>query len=230
MRAESSRSASQSSCPGGTRCQNGDGNRRSGCRRTPGAEPQAAAAREPRQEHDLALQSRRTRTARRGKPNTQYPLTSQTVPSRPRRAGRASRPGGRRSGISRRARPRRRRPRASTRTSPHTTLSRDAVVRRPARGASRPARGRRDGDELPGHGDRARRRARGGVFDAPERVRELHRRFAEAGSDLVLTCTFGATTPRLADGPLAGRAVELNAVPPRSRGRPSATTSSSPAR
>src|SRR4051794_31797557 len=48
------------------------------------------------------------------------------------------------------------------------------------------------------------------VFDAPERVRELHRRFVEAGSDLVLTCTFGATTPRLADGPLAGRTVEVN--------------------
>jgi methionine synthase I (cobalamin-dependent) len=49
------------------------------------------------------------------------------------------------------------------------------------------------------------------VFDAPERVRELHRRFADAGSDLVLTCSFGATTPRLADGPLAGRTAELNA-------------------
>ena len=48
------------------------------------------------------------------------------------------------------------------------------------------------------------------VFDEPERVRELHRRFVEAGSDLVLTCTFGATTPRLADGPLAGRTVEVN--------------------
>jgi methionine synthase I (cobalamin-dependent) len=48
------------------------------------------------------------------------------------------------------------------------------------------------------------------VFDAPERVRELHRRFADAGSDLVLTCSFGATTPRLADGPLAGRTVEVN--------------------
>jgi 5-methyltetrahydrofolate--homocysteine methyltransferase len=48
------------------------------------------------------------------------------------------------------------------------------------------------------------------LFDAPERVRELHRRFAEAGSDLVLTCSFGATTPRLADGPLAGRTVEVN--------------------
>jgi methionine synthase I (cobalamin-dependent) len=48
------------------------------------------------------------------------------------------------------------------------------------------------------------------VFDAPERVRELHRRFVEAGSDLVLTCSFGATTPRLADGPLAGRTAEVN--------------------
>jgi 5-methyltetrahydrofolate--homocysteine methyltransferase len=48
------------------------------------------------------------------------------------------------------------------------------------------------------------------VFDAPDKVRDLHRRFAEAGADLVLTCTFGATTPRLADGPLAGRTIELN--------------------
>ncbi|MCW2975936.1 MAG: 5-methyltetrahydrofolate--homocysteine methyltransferase [Actinomycetia bacterium] len=48
------------------------------------------------------------------------------------------------------------------------------------------------------------------VFDAPDNVRELHRRFLDAGSDLVLTCTFGATTPRLADGPLAGRTREVN--------------------
>ena len=48
------------------------------------------------------------------------------------------------------------------------------------------------------------------VFDAPEKVQELHRRFAEAGSDLVLTCTFGATSLRVADGPLAGRAREVN--------------------
>jgi methionine synthase I (cobalamin-dependent) len=48
------------------------------------------------------------------------------------------------------------------------------------------------------------------VFDAPEQVRELHRRFAEAGSDLVLSCSFGGTTPQPTDGPLAGRAKELN--------------------
>jgi 5-methyltetrahydrofolate--homocysteine methyltransferase len=49
------------------------------------------------------------------------------------------------------------------------------------------------------------------VFDAPDRVQDLHRRFAQAGSDLVLTCTFGASPVRLEDGPLAGRARELNA-------------------
>ena len=48
------------------------------------------------------------------------------------------------------------------------------------------------------------------VIDAPDLVSELHRRFLDAGSDLVLTCSFGASTPRLAKGPLAGRASELN--------------------
>ncbi len=48
------------------------------------------------------------------------------------------------------------------------------------------------------------------VLDEPDRVRVLHRRFADAGSDLVLTCTFGATAPRLADGPLAARVREVN--------------------
>jgi 5-methyltetrahydrofolate--homocysteine methyltransferase len=48
------------------------------------------------------------------------------------------------------------------------------------------------------------------VLSEPERIIELHRGFAEAGSDIVLTCTFGGTAIRLADGPLGDRAVELN--------------------
>src|SRR6476646_595672 len=48
------------------------------------------------------------------------------------------------------------------------------------------------------------------VFSDPDRIIELHRGFAEAGSDIVLTCTFGGTSLRLADGPLAERAGELN--------------------
>ena len=31
------------------------------------------------------------------------------------------------------------------------------------------------------------------LFDAPGNVVELHRAFVEAGSDIVLTCTFGAS-------------------------------------
>jgi 5-methyltetrahydrofolate--homocysteine methyltransferase len=48
------------------------------------------------------------------------------------------------------------------------------------------------------------------VFDAPEKVRELHARFARAGSEFALTCSFGANSVRLADGPLADRVRELN--------------------
>lgn len=48
------------------------------------------------------------------------------------------------------------------------------------------------------------------LFEAPDRVVQLHRAFAEAGCDIVLTCTFGATPLRLAEGPLAGRAREVN--------------------
>jgi len=48
------------------------------------------------------------------------------------------------------------------------------------------------------------------VFDIPERVRELHAQFVRAGSEFALTCSFGASAPRLADGPLAGRVRELN--------------------
>jgi len=48
------------------------------------------------------------------------------------------------------------------------------------------------------------------VLTEPERILELHRGFAQAGSDIVLTCSFGGTGLRLADGPFAGRARELN--------------------
>jgi 5-methyltetrahydrofolate--homocysteine methyltransferase len=48
------------------------------------------------------------------------------------------------------------------------------------------------------------------VFDEPEKVQELHRRFVDAGAQLILTCTFGGSSLRLADERLAGRADELN--------------------
>jgi len=48
------------------------------------------------------------------------------------------------------------------------------------------------------------------VFDQPGKVQELHRRFVAAGSQLVLTCTFGASSLRLADERLAGRGPEVN--------------------
>jgi 5-methyltetrahydrofolate--homocysteine methyltransferase len=48
------------------------------------------------------------------------------------------------------------------------------------------------------------------VFDAPDRVRELHARFTRAGSEFALACSFGANPVRLADGPLDGRVRELN--------------------
>jgi 5-methyltetrahydrofolate--homocysteine methyltransferase len=48
------------------------------------------------------------------------------------------------------------------------------------------------------------------VLDAPDRVRELHERFARAGSEFALTCSFGANSVRLADGRHAGRVAELN--------------------
>jgi 5-methyltetrahydrofolate--homocysteine methyltransferase len=48
------------------------------------------------------------------------------------------------------------------------------------------------------------------LFLAPDKVVELHRAFADAGADIVLTCTFGATPLRLAEGPLAGRTREVN--------------------
>ncbi len=49
------------------------------------------------------------------------------------------------------------------------------------------------------------------VFDEPEKVKALHRAFVDAGSDIILTCTFGGTRLRLNEASkYADRAAELN--------------------
>jgi 5-methyltetrahydrofolate--homocysteine methyltransferase len=48
------------------------------------------------------------------------------------------------------------------------------------------------------------------VFTQPDRIRALQRSFVEAGSDLILTCTFGGTRLRLKESGYADRVVELN--------------------
>jgi 5-methyltetrahydrofolate--homocysteine methyltransferase len=48
------------------------------------------------------------------------------------------------------------------------------------------------------------------VFDQPDRILALQRSFVEAGSDLILTCTFGGTRLRLKESKYADQAAELN--------------------
>ena len=48
------------------------------------------------------------------------------------------------------------------------------------------------------------------IFDQPEKVRGLHEAFIAAGSDIILTDTFGATSPRLRESRYAGRTADLN--------------------
>ena len=48
------------------------------------------------------------------------------------------------------------------------------------------------------------------VLENPEQIKKLHRDFIEAGSDIILTCTFGGTTFRLKNEGLENRAEELN--------------------
>lgn len=48
------------------------------------------------------------------------------------------------------------------------------------------------------------------VFDNPEQVLGLHRDFVQAGSNIILTNTFGASSLRLRNSKYADRAVELN--------------------
>ncbi len=48
------------------------------------------------------------------------------------------------------------------------------------------------------------------IFSQPDQIRSLQRSFVDAGSDLLLTCTFGGTRIRLKETPYADRVVELN--------------------
>src|SRR5512143_3370589 len=48
------------------------------------------------------------------------------------------------------------------------------------------------------------------VFEQPEQIIALQRSFVEAGSDLILTCTFGGTRLRLKESSYASRVTELN--------------------
>jgi 5-methyltetrahydrofolate--homocysteine methyltransferase len=48
------------------------------------------------------------------------------------------------------------------------------------------------------------------VVEQPDQIRALHRRYLEAGSDVILTCTFGGTRFRLSGHDLADRVIELN--------------------
>jgi 5-methyltetrahydrofolate--homocysteine methyltransferase len=48
------------------------------------------------------------------------------------------------------------------------------------------------------------------VFDETENVLALHRQFVAAGSDIILTCTFGGTSIRMRDSKYAGQAPAIN--------------------
>ncbi len=48
------------------------------------------------------------------------------------------------------------------------------------------------------------------VLEQPDKIVDLHRSFIEAGSDIILTCTFGGTSIRLENAGLASRVSELN--------------------
>jgi 5-methyltetrahydrofolate--homocysteine methyltransferase len=48
------------------------------------------------------------------------------------------------------------------------------------------------------------------VMEQPEKILELETAFVRAGSDIILTCTFGGTRLRLKDGDYADRVAEVN--------------------
>ena len=48
------------------------------------------------------------------------------------------------------------------------------------------------------------------VLEHPRRVKAAHRAYVEAGADIIHTCTFGASPPKLKDAGMGGRCVEVN--------------------
>jgi 5-methyltetrahydrofolate--homocysteine methyltransferase len=48
------------------------------------------------------------------------------------------------------------------------------------------------------------------LFERPDQIRALHQAYVDAGSDLILTCTFGGTRYRLESDGLAGRVADVN--------------------
>lgn len=49
------------------------------------------------------------------------------------------------------------------------------------------------------------------VVEHPERITEAHRQYVEAGSEIIQTCTFGGSRPKLEHAKLTGRCAEINA-------------------
>jgi 5-methyltetrahydrofolate--homocysteine methyltransferase len=48
------------------------------------------------------------------------------------------------------------------------------------------------------------------VLDQPDQIIKLHMDFISAGADIILTCTFGASSIRLRGSPLEGKAIQVN--------------------
>ncbi|MGD1992323.1 MAG: homocysteine S-methyltransferase family protein [Anaerolineae bacterium] len=48
------------------------------------------------------------------------------------------------------------------------------------------------------------------LLERPQAIADVHRAYVEAGSDLILSCTFGGTRPRLAHAGLSDRVAEVN--------------------
>lgn len=50
------------------------------------------------------------------------------------------------------------------------------------------------------------------VVEYPDRIQSLEEAFVHAGSDIILTCTFGGSEPRLASSKYAGQVAQINAA------------------